>query len=73
MELDANIADLQSKLIVWIFAMRFLMDFMSGVSYFINQVISEKKYRGLTEFGRAAGVPIRAARPAFGPRGWRNW
>src|SRR3954451_14658278 len=30
--------------------MRFLMDFMSGVSYFINQAISEKKYRGLTEF-----------------------
>lgn len=43
-------ADLQAKLIVWIFAMRFLMDFMSGVSYFINQGISEKKYRGLTEF-----------------------
>jgi len=43
-------ADLQAKLIVWIFAMRFLMDFMSGVSYFINQAISEKKYRGLTEF-----------------------
>ncbi|MBS0209483.1 MAG: sodium-translocating pyrophosphatase [Planctomycetes bacterium] len=42
--------DLQSKLIVWIFAMRFLMDFMSGVSYFINQAISEKKYRGLKEF-----------------------
>ncbi len=35
-------ADLQAKLIVWIFAMRFLMDFMSGVSYFINQAISEK-------------------------------
>src|SRR6202158_396675 len=30
-------ADLQAKLIVWIFAMRFLMDFMSGVSYFVNQ------------------------------------
>jgi K(+)-stimulated pyrophosphate-energized sodium pump len=43
-------ADLQAKLIVWIFAMRFLMDFMSGVSYFINQGISEKKYRGLKEF-----------------------
>jgi K(+)-stimulated pyrophosphate-energized sodium pump len=43
-------ADLQAKLIVWIFAMRFLMDFMSGVSYFINQYISEKKYKGLTEF-----------------------
>jgi Na+/H+-translocating membrane pyrophosphatase len=41
---------LQSKLIVWIFAMRFLMDFMSGVSYFINQGISEAKYKGLKEF-----------------------
>ncbi len=30
--------------------MRFLMDFMSGVSYFINQAISEKKYKGLKEF-----------------------
>ncbi len=43
-------ADLQAKLIVWIFAMRFLMDFMSGASYFVNQAISEKKYRGLKEF-----------------------
>jgi K(+)-stimulated pyrophosphate-energized sodium pump len=30
--------------------MRFLMDFMSGISYFINQAISEKKYKGLKEF-----------------------
>ncbi|QDT71855.1 Putative K(+)-stimulated pyrophosphate-energized sodium pump [Lacipirellula limnantheis] len=42
--------DIQAKLIVWLFAMRFLMDFMSGVSYFINQAISETKYRGLKEF-----------------------
>ncbi|MFN0051848.1 MAG: sodium-translocating pyrophosphatase [Planctomycetales bacterium] len=42
--------DIQAKLIVWIFAMRFLMDFMSGASYFINQAISEKKYKGLKEF-----------------------
>src|SRR5438067_1511620 len=42
--------DIQAKLIVWIFAMRFLMDCMSGVSYFINQAISEKKYAGLKEF-----------------------
>ncbi len=42
--------DLQAKLIVWLFAMRFLMDFMSGVSYFINQAISERKYKGLKEF-----------------------
>jgi K(+)-stimulated pyrophosphate-energized sodium pump len=45
-----NYLDLQAKLIVWIFAMRFLMDFMSGVSYFINQAISEKQYEGKTEF-----------------------
>src|SRR5262249_31364987 len=32
------------------FAMRFLMDFMSGVSYFINQAISERQYAGRTEF-----------------------
>jgi K(+)-stimulated pyrophosphate-energized sodium pump len=44
---DVNI---QVKLIVWIFTMRFLMDFMSGCSYFINQRISESKYRGLKEF-----------------------
>jgi K(+)-stimulated pyrophosphate-energized sodium pump len=43
-------ADLQAKLIVWIFAMRFLMDFMSGVSYFLNQAISERQYGGLSEF-----------------------
>jgi len=42
--------DLQAKLIVWLFAMRFLMDFMSGMSYFVNQVISEAKYKGLKEF-----------------------
>jgi K(+)-stimulated pyrophosphate-energized sodium pump len=45
----ANV-DIQAKLIVWIFAMRFLMDFMSGVSYFVNQAISESQYRGLKEF-----------------------
>lgn len=42
--------DIQAKLIVWIFASRFLMDFMSGVSYFVNQQISESKYAGLKEF-----------------------
>src|SRR5437667_6084016 len=30
--------------------MRFLMDFMSGLSYFINQAISEAMYRGKKEF-----------------------
>ncbi|MGL4554409.1 MAG: sodium-translocating pyrophosphatase [Gemmataceae bacterium] len=48
--LKDSMYDLQAKLIVWIFAMRFLMDFMSGASYFINQYISEKKYAGLKEF-----------------------
>jgi K(+)-stimulated pyrophosphate-energized sodium pump len=48
--LAVNSIEIQAKLIVWIFAMRFLMDFMSGVSYFINQAISESKYRGLKEF-----------------------
>jgi K(+)-stimulated pyrophosphate-energized sodium pump len=42
--------DLQAKLIVWIFAMRFLMDFMSGCSYFVNQWISERQYAGRREF-----------------------
>jgi K(+)-stimulated pyrophosphate-energized sodium pump len=42
--------DIQAKLIVWIFAMRFLMDLMSGASYFANQAISEKKYAGLKDF-----------------------
>jgi K(+)-stimulated pyrophosphate-energized sodium pump len=42
--------DVQSKLIVWIFAMRFLMDFFSGISYFVNQAISTVKYRGKKEF-----------------------
>ena len=42
--------NLQVKLIVWIFAMRFLMDFMSGLSYFINQAWSEAQYKGKKEF-----------------------
>jgi K(+)-stimulated pyrophosphate-energized sodium pump len=46
----ANYTDIQAKLIVWIFAMRFLMDFMSGASYFINQSLSISKYKGLKEF-----------------------
>ncbi len=43
-------ADLQAKLIVWLFAMRFLMGFLSGLSYFVNQAISKWKYEGLKEF-----------------------
>lgn len=35
---------MQAKLIVWIFGMRFLMDFLSGCAFFINQGISEKLY-----------------------------
>ncbi len=42
--------DLQAKLIVWIFAMRFLMDCLSGCAYFINQAISQKKYGDKKEF-----------------------
>lgn len=34
----------QAKLIVWIFGMRFLMDFLSGCSFFINQAISKRLY-----------------------------
>lgn len=40
---------IQGKLIVWIFAMRFLMDFCSGISYFVNQAISVAKYTGKKE------------------------
>jgi K(+)-stimulated pyrophosphate-energized sodium pump len=48
---DSSIKEaIQGKLIVWIFAMRFLMDFFSGVSYFVNQAISSAKYRGKKEF-----------------------
>jgi K(+)-stimulated pyrophosphate-energized sodium pump len=45
-----NWEELQVKLIVWIFAMRFLMDFMSGCSYFINEHVSKVKYGGLKSF-----------------------
>ncbi len=42
--------EIQAKMIVWIFAMRFLMDFCSGISYFVNQGISSAKYAGKKEF-----------------------
>ncbi len=35
---------IQAKLIVWIFGMRFLMDFLSGCAFFINQGISKVLY-----------------------------
>ena len=54
----ADYQNLQAKLIVWIFAMRFLMDFMSGISYFVNQAISEKLYEGKSR------VRLRAAADA---------
>ncbi len=41
---------IQAKLIVWIFGMRFLMDFLSGCSFFINQGISKKLYGDKKEF-----------------------
>jgi K(+)-stimulated pyrophosphate-energized sodium pump len=42
--------DLQAKLIVWIFGMRFLMDFLSGCAFFINQGISRVLYGDKKEF-----------------------
>jgi K(+)-stimulated pyrophosphate-energized sodium pump len=41
---------IQAKLIVWIFGMRFLMDFLSGCSFFINQAISRTLYGNRSEF-----------------------
>ncbi len=41
---------IQAKLIVWIFGMRFLMDFLSGCSFFINQFICKKVYGKKKEF-----------------------
>jgi len=47
---DSGIKEaIQGKLIVWIFAMRFLMDFCSGLAYFANQAISSAKYSGKKE------------------------
>ena len=40
----------QAKLIVWIFGMRFLMDFLSGCSFFINQAISKSLYGNKADF-----------------------
>jgi len=40
----------QARLIVWIFGMRFLMDFLSGCSFFINQAISKKLYGNKSDF-----------------------
>lgn len=41
---------IQAKLIVWIFGMRFLMDFLSGCSFFINQAISKSLYQNKKDF-----------------------
>ena len=48
--IPADQVDLQAKLIVWIFGMRFLMDIFSGISYFVNNVISEKQYGKSLDF-----------------------
>jgi K(+)-stimulated pyrophosphate-energized sodium pump len=40
----------QATLIVWIFAMRFLMDFMSAVSFEINHAISKAQYGKMKSF-----------------------
>ena len=42
--------EIQAKLIVWIFGMRFLMDFLSGCAFFINQLISKKLYGNKKSF-----------------------
>ncbi|MDR1739647.1 MAG: sodium-translocating pyrophosphatase [Bacteroidales bacterium] len=42
--------EMQAKLIVWIFGMRFLMDFLSGCSFFINQGISKRLYANKKDF-----------------------
>ncbi len=36
----------QVQLLVWIFAMRVMMVFSSGISYFVNNVIAKAKYAG---------------------------
>jgi len=41
---------IQAKLIVWIFGMRFLMDFLSGCSFFINLGISKALYKNKKHF-----------------------
>jgi K(+)-stimulated pyrophosphate-energized sodium pump len=41
---------IQASLIVWIFGMRFVMDFMSAVAFKVNQSISTVKYGKKTEF-----------------------
>lgn len=48
--LAINDPTIQAKLIVWIFGMRFLMDFLSGCSFFINQAISKKLYANKKDF-----------------------
>jgi len=48
--IPADQVDLQAKLIVWIFGMRFLMDIFSGISYFVNNAISEKQYGKSLDF-----------------------
>ena len=40
----------QAMLIVWIFGMRFLMDFLSGCAFFVNQAISKKLYGNKKDF-----------------------
>ncbi|MCC6953850.1 MAG: sodium-translocating pyrophosphatase, partial [Deltaproteobacteria bacterium] len=46
----ANTADLQARLIVWIFAMRFVMIFTSVFSYWINNTYSKAKYAAKDAF-----------------------
>jgi len=41
---------IQAKLIVWIFGMRFLMAFLSGCAYFINNAISKARFKNKSIF-----------------------
>ncbi len=41
---------IQAKLIVWIFALRLLMNLMSACAYFLNQELAKAVYKGLKEF-----------------------
>lgn len=42
--------EFQALLIVWLFAMRILMGFMSAMSYYVNQRMSEQRFGNLKEF-----------------------
>ncbi|GHT37754.1 K(+)-insensitive pyrophosphate-energized proton pump [Planctomycetales bacterium] len=49
--IDLTASALQAQLITWIFFMRILMGFLSGVGYLINQQFAEKEYANKTNAG----------------------